>query len=286
MTLHECMRYAVFIECLLLQMGGCAIIGIMLWVLATSPALRDFFMGTTIFSYVVMGIGGLLFLNGLLGWIGSYRRGNCVMKLFLLIAVLTVAAEIGGIVAFNILNLKMTDVLENGWKEVNENAKNIIQDQLHCCGFVGPEDFTANTEPIHESCYTKLTPGNSTSIMSEVRKLNKVGCKEKLLEWLYVNKYYWIGSLGGLLLFQVSIDYCNQRSVRRVSHQSTGTFSEVFVGESRRGHRSHASPPATLLLTSAHLAGHFGHRVPVQAVNGHCAHGTEGSHGTKILFFS
>ncbi|GFY44329.1 hypothetical protein TNIN_364651 [Trichonephila inaurata madagascariensis] len=28
-------------------MGGCAIIGCMLWVLATSPALRDFFMGTT-----------------------------------------------------------------------------------------------------------------------------------------------------------------------------------------------------------------------------------------------
>lgn len=24
----------------------------------------------------------------------------------------------------------MTDVLENGWKEVNENAKNIIQDQV------------------------------------------------------------------------------------------------------------------------------------------------------------
>ncbi|KAF8796959.1 Tetraspanin-9 like protein [Argiope bruennichi] len=203
--MRSCARHCVCFLSFTMWMGGCAIIGCMLWVLATSPALRDFFMGTTIFSYVVMGIGGMLFLNGLLGWIGSYRRGNCVMKLFLLIAVLTVAAEVGGIVAFNILNLKMTDVLENGWKEVNENAKNIIQDQLHCCGFQGPEDFTANTEPIHESCYTKLTPGNSTTstALSEVRKLNRVGCKEKLLEWLYINKYYWIGSLGGLLLFQV-----------------------------------------------------------------------------------
>lgn len=24
----------------------------------------------------------------------------------------------------------MTDVLENGWKEVNENTKNIVQDQV------------------------------------------------------------------------------------------------------------------------------------------------------------
>ncbi|XP_015917774.1 tetraspanin-9 isoform X1 [Parasteatoda tepidariorum] len=218
--MRSCARHSVCFLSFTMWVAGCAVIGCMLWILATSPALRDFFMGTTIFSYVVIGIGGILFLNGLIGWIGSYRRGNCVMKLFLLVAVLTVAAEIGGIVAFNILDLKMTDVFENGWKEVNENTKNIIQDQLHCCGFLGPEDFTVNTEPIHESCYTKITPGNSTSTTTEVRKLNRfsppnqvtskvrtlnrIGCKERLLEWFYMNKYTWIGSLGGILLFQVA----------------------------------------------------------------------------------
>ncbi|XP_054712284.1 tetraspanin-9-like [Uloborus diversus] len=202
--MRSCARHSVCFLSFTMWMAGCALIGCMLWILATSPALRDFFMGTTIFSYVVMGIGGVLFLNGLLGWIGSYRRGNCVMKLFLLVAVLTVAAEIGGIVAFNILNLKTTDILENGWKEVNEDAKNIIQNQLHCCGYQGPEDFTANTNPIHESCYTKLTPGSSNSSTTEVRKLNRVGCKERLLEWFYTNKYIWISSLGGVLLFQVA----------------------------------------------------------------------------------
>ncbi|KAG8185200.1 hypothetical protein JTE90_025872 [Oedothorax gibbosus] len=203
--MKSCARHSVCFLSFTMWISGCAVIGAMLWVLATSPALKDFFLGTTIFSYVVMGIGGLLFLNGLLGWIGSYRRGSCVMKLFLLVAVLTVAAEVGGIVAFNILNLKMTDVLENGWKEVNENTKNIVQDQLNCCGFLGPEEFTVNTEPIHESCYTKLTPGSSNATtLTEVRKLNRVGCKEKLLEWLYINRFAWIGSLGGVLLFQVA----------------------------------------------------------------------------------
>lgn len=28
------------------------------------------------------------------------------------------------------LFLQMTDILENGWKEVNENTKNIVQDQV------------------------------------------------------------------------------------------------------------------------------------------------------------
>lgn len=203
--MRSCARHSVCFLSFSLWVVGCAVIGCMLWVLVTSPALRDFFMGTTIFSYVVMGIGGLLFVNGLLGWIASYRRGNCVMKLFLLVAVLTIAAQIGGIVAFNILNLKMTDILENGWKEVNENTKNIVQDQLHCCGFLGPEDFTVNTDPIHESCYTKLTPGAANStITTEVRKLNRVGCKEKLLEWFYTNKYIWISTFGGVLLSQVA----------------------------------------------------------------------------------
>ncbi|KFM56996.1 hypothetical protein X975_25590, partial [Stegodyphus mimosarum] len=98
----------------------------------------------------------------------------------------------------------MTDVLENGWKEVNENTRNIIQDQLHCCGFQGPQDFSGITDPIHESCYTKLTPGSSNSTATEVRKLNRVGCKERLLEWFYTNKYIWISTLGGVLLFQVA----------------------------------------------------------------------------------
>lgn len=32
----------------------------------------------------------------------------------------------------------------------------------------------------------------------------QVGCKEKLLEWFYANKYIWISTLGGILLSQAS----------------------------------------------------------------------------------
>lgn len=179
--------------------------GFMLWVVATSSGTDGlrFFAGTTIFTYVVLGIGGLLFLNGLLGWIGSYRRGNCMMKLFLLVSVLTVAAEVGGIVAFNILDLKMTDILKVAWKEVNDNSRNIVQDQLLCCGFLGPDEFTQKNEQPHDSCFTEFAVG-SFNTTSGVRKLNRVGCRDRLLEWFYTNKYIWISSLGGVLLVQVA----------------------------------------------------------------------------------
>lgn len=237
--MRSCARHSVCFLSFTMWVLGCALMGCMLWVLATSPALRGFFMGTTIFTYVVIGVGGLLFLNGLLGWIGSYRRGNCVMKLFLLVAVLTVAAEVGGIVAFNILNLKMTDILENGWKEVNDNTRNIVQDQLHCCGFLGPEDFTVNTDPIHESCYTNLATSNSTT---EVRKLNRVGCKERLLEWFYTNKYIWISTLGGVLLFQVASVLFAVYLINQLSRSRRSSSGSLNMDIDPMTHHHHPQP--------------------------------------------
>lgn len=49
----DCMIVHMHIKCAkcmfsLFQTVGCAVVGCMLWVLVTSPALRDFFMGTTV----------------------------------------------------------------------------------------------------------------------------------------------------------------------------------------------------------------------------------------------
>ncbi|KAH7977007.1 hypothetical protein HPB52_022817 [Rhipicephalus sanguineus] len=107
---------------------GVVVLGYMLWVLATTEN-RRFIDGVLVFTYVHLGVGAAWFLTGMCGWIGSYKKGGLGMKLFLFLAVVMVAAEIGGIVALSILKIKMVDILKSGWIEVNEPTKNFIQDR-------------------------------------------------------------------------------------------------------------------------------------------------------------
>ena len=83
------------------------------------------------------------------------------------------------------------DILHLGWKEVNQETKNIVQRQvsryeetgfiqkggnfheflkishifdilfcfqLECCGWEGVKDFAGTSQPIDDSCYEKVTP--------------------------------------------------------------------------------------------------------------------------------
>lgn len=78
---------------------GSTIIVCTLWQLASTENVKRLFAGTAPVTYVLLGLGTLLFINGLLGWMGSYKRGGCMLKMFLFLCVLTIAAEIGGIIA-------------------------------------------------------------------------------------------------------------------------------------------------------------------------------------------
>ncbi|XP_023243981.1 tetraspanin-9-like isoform X1 [Centruroides vittatus] len=197
-----CARHSVcFLSFVTWLLGG-TLIGCMMWVLATSTAVHRFFKGTLIFTYVVLILGSFLFLNGLLGWIGSYRRGSCLLKLFLIFSLLTISCEIGGIIALNIMKMKMTDILQTAWMEINQNTRNVIQEHFVCCGFVGPQEFADTNDPIDDSCYYKVLEGQNISVVG-LRQLNRIGCKEKLVDWFYTNKAIWITCLGALLLLQV-----------------------------------------------------------------------------------
>lgn len=197
---RHCVCFLSFITWLL----GSTVLGTMMWVLATTPTVKNFFTGSLVFTYIVLSIGTLLFLNGVLGWIGSYKRGTCLMKLYLVLSVFTISAEIGGIVALNVLRMKMTDVLSTAWKEVNQMTKNMVQEHFDCCGFLGPQEFADSTEPIDDSCYYTVKSEEDISVV-QMKTLNRVGCKEKLVDWFYSNKVPWIASLGGLLLLQVTL---------------------------------------------------------------------------------
>ena len=65
-----------------------------------------------IFTYTVVGVGFTLFFSGLIGWVGGASESPCLVRLFLLSAALAILAEIGGIIALNILGLEVTCIMK------------------------------------------------------------------------------------------------------------------------------------------------------------------------------
>ncbi|KAG8196678.1 hypothetical protein JTE90_006587 [Oedothorax gibbosus] len=224
-------RHSVcFLSFITWVLGG-IVLGAMMWVLATTPTVKSFFTGTLLFTYIVLCVGSLLFINGILGWIGSYKRGTCLMKFYLVLSVFTISAEVGGIVALNVLRMKMTDVLSTAWGEVNQMTKNIIQEHFDCCGFLGPQEFAETTDPIDDSCYFMMKADEDISVV-QMKTLNRIGCKEKLVDWFYNNKAIWIASLGGLLLLQVTVVLfavyvVNQIKQARRPNSDSSSFNDV-----------------------------------------------------------
>ncbi len=60
-----------------------------------------------IFTYVVIGLGFTLFFSGLIGWVGGASESPCLVRLFLFSIVLSLIAEIGGIISLNIVRIEV-----------------------------------------------------------------------------------------------------------------------------------------------------------------------------------
>ena len=121
--------------CFFFQLIGCMIIGYMAWVLSTSVTVSRFLDGTLvrsiwpydtwmmmkyfcicfafqIFTYVVIGLGFTLFFSGLIGWVGGASESPCLVRLFLFSVVVSMIAEIGGIISLNIVRLEVHTVMD------------------------------------------------------------------------------------------------------------------------------------------------------------------------------
>ena len=56
---------------------------------------------------MVIGLGFTLFFSGLIGWVGGASESPCLVRLFLFSVVVSMVAEIGGIISLNIVRLQV-----------------------------------------------------------------------------------------------------------------------------------------------------------------------------------
>jgi len=203
------LRHVLTVLSVAIFLLGCVIIGYMAWVLATSVTVSQFLDGTLIFTYTVIALGFALFFSGLIGWVGGASESPFLVGLFLFFVVISMLTEIGGIIALKIAQLEFTQILEEGWTQVNQGTRNIIQKNLDCCGWEDPRrEFAANNEWIDDTCYQDAGQGNSGVLarfddQSIPKKMKNDGCGEKLVSWFDENKITWVTILASVAAVQV-----------------------------------------------------------------------------------
>nr|XP_027216825.1 tetraspanin-2A-like isoform X2 [Penaeus vannamei] len=157
------LRHVLTVISVIIFIVGCVILGYMAWVLATSITVSRFLSGT----------------------------------LYLIALVLAIATEIGGLIALSILDTKLEMVLLNGWAEVNQGTRNIVQNKFNCCGFYGPKEFAYTNYPLSNSCYDGATETDADAF-TNAQQLKQTGCGAPLKFWMDDNKAIWCSVLAGL----------------------------------------------------------------------------------------
>jgi len=204
------LRHVLTVLSVIIFVLGCILIGYMAWVMATSVTVHRFLNGDMFWSYSVITLGFSLFFSGLVGWVGGASESICLVRLFLVMIVLCMAAEIGGVIALSVFNKKVVDILHFGWNEVNQETRNIVQRQLECCGWEGVKEFAGTSTPIDDSCYERISPTVSgivarPDIEDTTRRMKQNACQEKLDQWFKENKIIWVTVLAILASIQLMV---------------------------------------------------------------------------------
>lgn len=217
------LRHVLTVLSVVIFLLGCIVIGYMSWVLATSVTVSRFLAGSMVWSYTVVTIGFSLFFCGLIGWVGGASESPCLVRMFLIFISASMLAEVVGIITLNIMGQGFDDILEQGWEEVNQGTRNIVQNALSCCGWRGLDEFK-NNEPIADSCYERITPGVS-GILSRLeeetvpgtRRMKQEPCMTNLHNWIMDNKISWVTILATLAAVQVMCVGISLYILQRVS---------------------------------------------------------------------
>lgn len=229
---YDCGSYvAKYVLCsfnFLLFLSGSIILSIGIWIIADSSSIiglskivpveeiQLFIQPSVIHqaSYVLIAIGGFLFVASFLGYCGALRESQCMLTTYGILLLLLLVAEIGAVfyVTSNREKVEeqtkkmLKDSLVKYYSGKNESdAVTVVWDQLQanfkCCGVDNYEDFdeklhwSNRKERIPASCCVldgdpiKLKPKSPscTNDPSESNSYYNKGCYESILEWSMAN---------------------------------------------------------------------------------------------------
>nr|XP_027201937.1 tetraspanin-9-like [Dermatophagoides pteronyssinus] len=188
---------------------GCCMMFYVVWSLNTINNIQSFSFGNALITNSQLIFGLLLSTVGLLIIYSSWKKNCHTLKLCIFLTVLIISMEIGTFISAKVANIQISNLVDQGWKEINIQSRNFIQKELKCCGLTGLSEFASKLDPIDQSCYREQSLSTSTSSIEydnhpiTIYEPYRIGCKQKLIDWLRKQRKTFIISICSLLAVQI-----------------------------------------------------------------------------------
>ncbi|XP_047631883.1 tetraspanin-18 isoform X1 [Phacochoerus africanus] len=231
----SCMKYLMFVFNFFIFLGGACLLGVGIWVMVDPTGFREIVAANPLLitgAYILLAMGGLLFLLGFLGCCGAVRENKCLLLFFFLFILIIFLAELSAaILAFifreNLTREFFTKELTKHYQGNNDTdvfsaTWNSVMITFGCCGVNGPEDFkfasvfrllTLDSDEVPEACCRREPQSRDGVLLSREECLlgrelflNKQGCYTVILN-AFETYVYLAGALAiGVLAIESLLD--------------------------------------------------------------------------------
>lgn len=242
----SCMKYLMFVFNFFIFLGGACLLGIGIWVMVDPTGFREIVAANPLLItgvYILLAMGGLLFLLGFLGCCGAIRENKCLLLFFFLFILIIFLAELSAaILAFifreNLTREFFTKELTKHYQGNNDTdvfsaTWNSVMITFGCCGVNGPEDFklasifrllTLDSDEVPEACCRRepqtrdgVLLSREDCLLGRDLFLNKQGCYTVILNafgtYVYLAGALAIGVLA-IELFAMIFAMCLFRGIQ------------------------------------------------------------------------
>ncbi|XP_048644170.1 tetraspanin-18 [Marmota marmota marmota] len=218
----SCMKYLMFVFNFFIFLGGTCLLGAGIWVMVDPTGFREVVAANPLLftgAYVLLAMGGLLFLLGFLGCCGAVRENKCLLLFFFLFILIIFLAELSAAVLAFIFRENPAGPLSPALAPVQSTCS--LFSQFGCCGVNGPEDFkfasiyqmlAQDSEEVPEACCRREPQGQKGVLLNREECvsgrslfINTQGCYAVILN-TFETYVYLAGALAiGVLAIELSV---------------------------------------------------------------------------------
>jgi len=220
----SCVKYLVFVFNLLFALTGLAILCVGA-IIQSSYHHYSTFVGASFWSAPILMIivGGVVFIIAFLGCCGALKENSCMVLTFCILLVVIFLCEVGIGIAGYVKHGQLEGILETGFNKTmaeyskNEEAWDLVQKEMHCCGIKGPADYQQvfHNMTLPNSCCIKFAP--NSSVCTQQNAIQE-GCMPIMLHFFESKSLILAGVGIGIALVQlIGVCYacCLYRAFRR-----------------------------------------------------------------------